>query len=133
MPYVITYIISLVSLCLLDYLWLGVIMKNNIQHRMWHLMKDQFARGPAITFYMLYCIGILVFAIIPAVRNQNILYAIWFGALLWFISYMTYDLTNRATLKDRPIAMVLPDIVWWTLVTAIVASIGYYAYIKIGF
>lgn len=35
-----------------------------------------------------------------------------YGALFGFAAYMTYDLTNRATLRDRPVAMVIPDIVW---------------------
>jgi len=38
---------------------------------------------------------------------------------------MTYDLTNWATLKNWPIAMVAPDIVRGTVVTAIVAVVGY--------
>jgi uncharacterized membrane protein len=44
---------------------------------------------------------------------------------------MTYDLTNRATLRDRPVAMVIPDVLWGTVVTAIVACIGYVVFQKL--
>ncbi|MEY3197800.1 MAG: putative rane protein [Candidatus Parcubacteria bacterium] len=43
---------------------------------------------------------------------------------------MTYDLTNWATLKNRPVAMVIPDILWGTVVTAMVAVIGFYVWQK---
>lgn len=131
MNYAITYLVSLITLCLLDYLWLGVVMKDTINHWLWWLMKDQMSRWPAVAFYVLYTIAIMIFAIIPAVREHTIYHALWYGAFLWFTAYMTYDMTNRATLKDRPVAMVFPDIARWAVVTAIVAVVWYLVMTKL--
>ena len=70
-------------------------------------------------------IAIIVFAVQPAIEDSNWRYAMMYGAFLGFTAYMTYDMTNRATLKSRPVGMVLPDILWGALVTAVVAVIGY--------
>jgi len=131
MRYIITYISILLSLWALDYLRLWVIMQTKIYQWMWHLMRSPLAFGPAVAFYIFYSIAILIFAVIPSIQKGNIYYALWYGALLGFTAYMTYDLTNRATLKDRPIAMVVPDILRWSCVTALVALIGFYIRQKI--
>lgn len=128
MQYIITYLSMLVSLCLLDYLRLGVIMQAQIQQWFGHLMRSPIALGPALAFYVLYSVAVIIFAVIPASKTGNIYHALWYGALLGFTAYMTYDLTNRATLNNRPVAMVLPDILWGTVVTAIVAVIGFYVW-----
>ncbi|MFA7284287.1 MAG: DUF2177 family protein [Candidatus Absconditabacterales bacterium] len=125
MQYIIVYFISLFTLCVLDYVWLGVIMKSAIAQWFGPLMREQILRGPALAFYVLYTIAVVVFAIYPAYREQSWYMAAGYGALLGFTAYMTYDLTNWATLKSRPVAMVAPDIVWGTIVTALVALVGY--------
>lgn len=130
MQYVVVYLVSLLTLCILDYVWLGVIMKSAIAQWLGPLMREQILWWPALAFYVLYTVAILVFAIYPAYREQSWLVAAWYGALLGFTAYMTYDLTNRATLKSRPVAMVAPDILWGTLVTALVALVGYVVLMK---
>lgn len=125
MQYLITYLSILVSMVIMDYLWLGIIIQSHIQKRMGHLLKSPIEYGPAIAFYVLYSIAVLVFAVLPAIKSGNIYHALWYGALFGFTAYMTYDMTNRATLKDRPVSMVLPDILRWTCVTAVVAVVGY--------
>ena len=70
-------------------------------------------------------IAVIVFAVQPAIVKSSRQTAAMYGLLLGFTAYMTYDLTNRATLKSRPIGMVIPDILWGAFVTAVVAVIGY--------
>jgi uncharacterized membrane protein len=55
-----------------------------------------------------------------------------YGALLGFTAYMTYDLTNRATLKNWPVGMVIPDILWGAVVTGIISVIGYVVFVRVG-
>ena len=45
---------------------------------------------------------------------------------------MTYELTNRATLPDWPLVMVLADTAWGTALCAIVASIGCWIGLRMG-
>jgi len=43
--------------------------------------------------------------------------AVLWGALLGFFCYMTYDLTNYATLKVWSTKVTVLDIIWGTLLT----------------
>jgi uncharacterized membrane protein len=54
------------------------------------------------------------------------------GAALGFFAYMTYDLTNMATLKVWPLHLAAIDIGWGTFVTAAAATAGYVAASRIG-
>jgi len=51
--------------------------------------------------------------------------AVLFGALYGFFTYITYDLTNLATLRDCPVLLSVVDILWGTLLGSTVAVIGY--------
>jgi uncharacterized membrane protein len=51
--------------------------------------------------------------------------AVLLGALYGFFTYITYDLTNLATLRDWPILLSAVDILWGTLLGTSVAAIGY--------
>lgn len=127
---IISYLISCISLIALDYVWLWIIMQWHIQKRLWTLMRQPVLVWPALAFYMLYTVALMFFAVYPA-RNIGMWHAVGYSALLWFTCYMTYDLTNRSTLKSRPVAMVIPDILWWTIASAIVWAIWYFVYIKL--
>ena len=41
-------------------------------------------------------------------------------------AYMTYDLTNLATLRGWPITLVVVDIAWGTVLAASVATASYF-------
>ncbi len=47
------------------------------------------------------------------------------GALLGLLSYGTYELTNKAVIKDWPWAMVAVDWTWGIILTAAIAGIVY--------
>ncbi len=130
MKRIISYLSILVSLAVLDRFRLGVVMKQKINLWLGHLMKPALSFGPAWAWYVCYAGAVLYFAVLPALQQHNRRLAVLNGALLWCIAYMTYDFTNRATLKDRPVALVLPDIIWGSVVTAIVAFIWYHVALK---
>lgn len=94
-------------------------------------MRDPILLSPALWFYALYIISLMIFAVSPAVDKNSRIIAAKYGALLWFTAYMTYDLTNRSTLKSRPVDMVLPDILRGTFVSSVVAVIWYFVWIKL--
>lgn len=74
---------------------------------------------------MIYIVGILLFAVRPALAAQALSQAALWGALFGFFTYATYDLTNLATLRDWPITVVVVDIAWGTLLCTLVASVSY--------
>jgi uncharacterized membrane protein len=57
-----------------------------------------FNLAPAVVFYLLYPIGLVIFAISPALKTGSWTTALLYGALFGFFTYATYDLTNHATL-----------------------------------
>jgi uncharacterized membrane protein len=79
----------------------------------------------AIIFYLIFIVGILIFAVAPALESQSLAKAVVLGALFGFFTYATYDLTNLATLKDWPIIVVVVDIIWGAVLSGSVAAVSY--------
>lgn len=111
----------------LDAVWLNFAASRLYRPRIGHLMRDDFVLAPAIAFYVIYIIGILIFAIAPAVEAGRWSTALWRGAALGFLAYATYDLTNQATLKGWSSTVTIADLAWGTFVTASAALAGFWA------
>ena len=88
----------------LDGLWLGVIAKNLYQQGMGHLMSPQPRLAFAALFYLLYPVGLLIFAVMPGLAEGSVARAAMLGALFGLFAYATYDLTNLAVVRDWPSA-----------------------------
>ena len=123
--FVVLYLISVPIFFIIDMLWLGVFAKDFYQSRLGHLLGEV-QWGPAILFYLLFLLGLTYFATYPATVAGSITVAITLGAAFGFFTYMTYDLTNLATLKDWPLSIVLVDIIWGTVLGASVAAGVYF-------
>jgi uncharacterized membrane protein len=78
----------------------------------------------AILFYLLFIVGMLIFAVRPAILPGRPDEALLLGALLGLISYATYDLTNLATLKDWPLVVTVVDLVWGTVLGGSVSFVS---------
>ena len=111
----------------LDFVWLGVVAKNAYRSWIGHLMRDEIHATAAILFYLVYVVGLLIFAVAPALKDAAWQTAALYGALFGFFAYGTYELTNYATLKDWPVAMVAVDLAWGTALSAVAAVAGYTA------
>lgn len=125
------YAIATITLFILDFIWLGFVAKGFYSNQLGHLMADNVRYGIAAAFYMTYTVGIVVFAVKPAIEAENIMLALGYGALFGFLAYGTYDFTNMATLKDWPIKMSIVDIIWGTTLSATVAWVTYYVIMKL--
>lgn len=108
----------------IDILWLGFIARKLYVHYMGHLLRTPPNWPVAFLFYALFVVGLMIFAIQPALDQKNIPHAFKMGALYGFFTYMTYDLTNWAVLKDWPAGIVGIDIFWGTILSALVAGIS---------
>ncbi len=120
-----SYLLTTIVFFAIDLVWLGVVAKNLYNKHLGGLLADQVNWTAAIIFYLLFIVGIYIFAIVPAVNKESLKYAIIMGALFGFFTYATYDLTNLATLKDWPIKIVFIDIIWGSVLTAAVSASGY--------
>ena len=114
-------------LSLLDVLWLWLVVGRLYRAELGSLMRADVAMLPAVAFYLIYVAGIVVFAVMPAASSGSLARAACLGALLGFIAYCTYDLTNLATLNGWPAKIALLDIAWGTFVTALAAMGGTWA------
>ncbi len=123
--FLIAYLCTAIIFLIIDLLWLGVIAKNFYFDQLGHLMLDQINLPVALGFYTVYAIGIVIFAVHPALQNENWLHALMYGALFGFFAYATYNFTNMATLKDWPTLMSVADLAWGTVVTGTTATLGY--------
>ena len=111
-------------LAVLDLLWIGVIAKGWLAQQLGPLMREQIMPVPAILFYLLYAAGLGFFAVLPSLATGDWLRAAMVGAFFGLVAYGTYDLTNLATIKNWPLPMVIVDLVWVAVLSAVSAAGG---------
>jgi uncharacterized membrane protein len=124
MAYVAAYIASAFVMGGLDYLWLTNTVGPIYHRALGAVMATSPNMTAAVAFYLIYILGILFFAVRPALAAGDWRTATLNGALFGFFAYATYDLTNLATLKVWSLKVSLIDMAWGTGLTAITASAG---------
>lgn len=110
----------------LDFIWLGFIAKKLYYGEMGKLLLEKPNMAPALLFYAIYVLGVVVFVISPALEKNSWEYALGMGALFGLVAYATYDLTNLATLKGFSKKVVVIDLAWGMFITAVVAVGSYF-------
>jgi uncharacterized membrane protein len=120
--YLIAYIATGISFALIDSVWLSTMYKRLYQPEIGEVLMKGLRWGPAISFYIL---GIIIFAVSPALASGKWQTALVQGAMLGFFCYMTYDLTNYATLKVWSLKVTILDMIWGTILTGGAALGGY--------
>lgn len=104
------YFSLLISLLVVDLIWLLVIAKKMYRDSMGDLMAVEPNLGAGLAFYVLYAVGVCIFVIVPAISKQSWFDAVLYGALFGFFCYMTYDLTNLAVVRNFPTQLAFIDI-----------------------
>lgn len=120
--YLLTYGATFLTLAALDAAWLGVVARTLYRDAMGQLLAPSVNVGAAAAFYLLYPIGLVVFAVLPS--GGDWLRALVLGALFGLFCYGTYDITNLAILKDWPLGLTFVDIAWGAVVSAAGALAG---------
>ena len=114
-----------------DYLWLNRAM-GFYRNCLGDLLAEKPNLAAAAALYVIYFIGIVVFAVLPAARSDGWAAAVLLGGLLGLVAFATYDLTNLATLSRWPLAVVVVDLFWGTFVTALASLAGFVAIRTVG-
>ena len=127
MQLILAYAATLLVFVALDLTWLGLIAKGFYRGQLGALMLPQPQLFPAVAFYLMFPIGVVLFAALPGSRSGSVQRAALLGAAFGFFAYATYDLTNWATLRDWPVSLTFVDIMWGTCLTAAAAAAGCYA------
>jgi len=81
----------------------------------------------AVVFYLISIFGTVFLAVLPALKAGLWRRAALNGAVLGFVAYATYDLTNQATLAQWSTQLTIVDLCWGTVLTAVSATGGYFA------
>jgi len=121
MKILLVYLITVPIFFIIDLVWLGVVAKGFYQKHLGYLMRPQVNWAAAIIFYLLFIIGIVFFAVRPALELHSPMRALVYGAMFGFFAYATYDLTNLATVRDWPVIVTAIDLVWGTVLCGAVA------------
>lgn len=124
MKYATPYIAAAVSLLALDIIWLGFIAKSLYRTDLGPLMADSVNIPAAVGFYLLYVVGLMIFVITPEIPGGSWQRAVLFGALFGFFAYMTYDLSNLATLRGVTWRLALTDMAWGAFASAAASLAG---------
>jgi uncharacterized membrane protein len=115
---------ALITMVVLDALWLGLIAKPLYQQGIGHLMADKPLILAAVVFYLVYATGIVTFTVWPQLATTGWTRSALLGAGFGLVAYATYDLSNLATLRGWPLGLSLIDIAWGTTISATSATAG---------
>jgi len=122
--FALAYAATLVAFLALDALWLTTMAQRLYRPAIGHLMREGFAWEPALLFYLLYILGLVVFGVTVGLARGKPAVAAGRCALFGLIAYATYDLTNQATLRDWPWVVTLADLAWGSFASAAAGAVA---------
>jgi uncharacterized membrane protein len=119
------FVLALPTFLVIDLVWLGIVARPFYRDQLGTLMREDVNWGAAFAFYLIFVVGIVILAVMPAVEKESLRTAIGLGALLGLVSYAAFDLTGLATLRGFPQTMAFVDLIWGTILTGTVSAITY--------
>ncbi len=122
---------TLILFCLLDYLWLGNLGKglylDNIGNLL--LLDGQTITPrliPALIVYLLF--AVMLWWLVLPLANSQVGPSFLYGALVGFVIYGIYDMTNLAVFKDWTLFIAIVDWCWGIFLCSVTG--GFCAYMK---
>jgi uncharacterized membrane protein len=109
----------------IDLVWLSVMTSRFYKPQLAAYMSDKINLLPAVLFYIVFTIGLMLLVVFPSVERNSLLRAVLLGGLLGLVAYATYDLTNLSSVKNWPVIISVVDIAWGTVLSAISGAVGY--------
>ena len=127
LKYIIAYLGAGVTFAAIDAVWLTTMANRLYRPVLGPILADKPDMKAAVAFYLISIAGTVFLAVDPALREGNWTRAALNGAVLGFVAYATYDLTNQATLNVWSTKLTLIDLAWGTVLTMTSALGGYFA------
>jgi uncharacterized membrane protein len=122
----VSYLVALATFVAVDMAWLGTMASRFYKPALGDIAIAGVNLPPAVVFYLVYPVGLVIFAIEPALRAGSWLNAAVYGALFGFFTYATYDLTNQATLRNWTSSLTVVDVVWGTFLGALTSAVTFW-------
>ena len=130
--YLTAYGATLIVFLAMDFIWISYTTPWLHRPEMGSLLADKPNLVAAALFYLVYMVGMVVFAVMPALDKRQWPRAAILGALFGFIAYATFDLTGLASLRGFTVRLAVIDMAWGAVVSAVAASVGYAVTLRIG-
>lgn len=127
MSLALAYLVTFVVFAVIDGTWLYVMGSQLYKPVLGDILLPDIRLGPAVAFYLLFPLGLVIFAVDPALKAGSWNTALVYGALFGLFAYATYDLTNFATLRNWTLQITLVDIVYGAIVAGIASLAGHWA------
>ena len=126
------YLCALLAFTAVDMVWLSIMAGRFYRPTLGDILLADVNLKAAVVFYLLYPIGLVIFAIAPALKTGELKDALVMGALFGFFAYATYDLTNQATVRNWSVALTLVDVAWGAFVSGLAAVVATAVSTRIG-
>jgi uncharacterized membrane protein len=123
--YLTAYISTLICVSAMDFVWLTQVGPYLYKPVLGPILAAEPRMVPAVLFYLLYIIGVVYFAVVPALNERRWQTALVRGGLLGIFAYATYDLTNQATLIVWATKITVADMAWGTFLSGVGGTGGY--------
>lgn len=123
--YIKLYLATVVVFFAIDMVWLGLVARGFYRKYLGDLLSPNPNWAAAIIFYLLFIVGVLVFAVIPGLQANSLGKAVLLGAFFGLLTYATYDLTNLATLKNWPLIITVVDMIWGVVLSSAVTFLSF--------
>jgi uncharacterized membrane protein len=121
MPYFVAYLTVLIVFGAIDAGWLTTMGPLLYRPALADILLPNLRVAPAIMFYLLYPLGVVVFTVLPGLRAGSLTTTLLLALLFGAIAYATYDLTNFATLRHWTWQITILDICYGAIASAIAA------------
>ena len=118
----IAYAATLIVFLGCDAVYLATIGGRLFKETLGDVLAPSVSFAPAILFYLVFPIGLVIFAVTPALGTGRWTTALVFGALLGFFAYGTYDMTNWATIRNWTPTISIVDVIWGTCLSGAAAT-----------
>ena len=127
MALLIAFAATLLSFLVIDAIWIGTVVRNLYDREVGELLRESPRLLPALVFYIGYAAGIVLLAVRPGVTQDSIAVTLAYGAVFGALAYGTFTITNYSILTNWTLTLVITDIAWGAVLTAVAAACGHYA------
>lgn len=124
------YFSILIAMAVIDFVWIGVIaQKFYVQQfgpvgRITPDGKFDVILWAAVVVYAVLALGTTFFVMPRISVDDSLPTAFLWGALMGFIVYGVYDMTNHGTLNHWPLTLAFVDWTWGTFLGGAIAVVG---------
>lgn len=125
--YIAVFLSAFATILILDTIWIGSVTKDFVIREFGNLIiveewKIKIQLWIGLLAWFIVSSMIVTFVTLQFENYKEI--AIYW-ALLWFMSYAMYDLTNLTFITNYSVKFTIVDIMWWTFVWTAVSVVSF--------